>query len=256
MRTGTKGIVVVGLLLCAFVAGLVINGNLSGPLPVSAATTDDPNHRTISVTGTGEITVAPTICRMTIGVTTDGKTAGEAQGANNTAAQAIAAALAGLKIKTSDIQTVGFNLYPLYDDRSVKSDYPTAPVVVGYRAAHRMQVTVRDLTKVGQVIDAAVKAGANTADDITYAVEETATLRQQALTLAVKQAKAKADAIAAAAGLAITEIKTIQEHYVDYGYYRAPYAYDKAMGMGEAVPMPVLPGEIMIRASVGMVVRF
>jgi uncharacterized protein YggE len=255
MRIGRRSLVVAALVVSVFVAGLSFRALTASPRPAAAATVDDPTYRTISVTGQGEIRVAPTICRLVVGVISDGKTAQEAQTANNKAVQAVTTALRTLGILPKDLQTVGFNLHPIYSEASKDSREYVAPQVVGYRASHRVMVTVRELDKVGKVIDESVKAGANSADEITYAVEETAELRTQALSQAVRQARQKADAIAGAAGLVIAEIRQIQEHYVDFGYYRVPYAYDKALGVGEAA-MPTLPGELTIRAAVGMTCRY
>ena len=248
---GSRTWIVAILALTMLVGGVALRGWIDGPKPVSAETMGD-DHRTISVTGVGEITVDPDICRLVLGVQTEGKTAAEAQAAAAKATNAVIAKLRALGIADKDIKTVSFNVYPVYDQGDRENPAVLQPI--GFRVAHRLQITVRDLTKVARVIDDCIAAGANTADEITYAVEETEALRTQALTLAVKQARSKGDAIAKAAGVNIVEIKTIQEGYVDYGYYRAPVAYDKAMGAGES--MIVMPGELVIRASVSMTLRF
>lgn len=254
MRSGTRIALVALLLVAVFAGGVALSSWLSAPQPVTAAMGEDPNHRTITVSGVGEVTVAPNACRFTVGVVTQATTAVAAQAANNRAAQAVADQLKALGIKETDIQSVSLYLYPVYDDRK-DPDYSSDRLLnpVGFRCTHRIQVTVRDLAKVGQAIDGAIQAGANTADDITYFVSETAELRQQALTGAVRQARAKADTIAVAAGVTIVEIKSIVEHGVDYGYYRSPMMYDSASG---GASMPVLPGEVSIRASITMVVRY
>ncbi len=239
------------LAVSLLVGGIVIGSWAGGPKPVSAET-PDPNDRVISVNGTGEVYAEPNICRLVVGVETQGKTAAEAQSLNTKATNAVIAKVLGLGIKEADVKTVSFNLYPVFDNGGRESAPQLNPI--GYRASHRLQVTVRDLDKVAKVIDEAIAAGANTADEITYAVEETTELRNQALTKAVQQARSKGNAIAAAAGLKITEIKSISEGYVDFGSYRVPMAYDKAMAAGES--MTVMPGEIVVRASVSMILRY
>lgn len=239
------------LALTLFVSGLALRGWLDAPKPASAETLPD-DHRTISVTGTGEITVEPDICRLILGVVSEGTTSAEAQAGTTKAMNAVIAALRALGIEEKYIKTVSFNLTPVYDYGS--NERPVVLQPIGFRVEHRLQVTVHDLSKVAKVIDNSIAAGANTADDITYSVEKTEELRTQALTKAVQEARSKANAIAAAAGVSIIEIKTIQEQGVDYGYYRVPVAYDKATAAGEA--MTVMPGELTIRASVAMTVRF
>lgn len=248
---GARTFVVALLAMAMLVGGVALRGWIDGPKPVSAETMSE-NHRTISVTGVGEITVEPDICRLVLGVEGEANTAALAQAAVTKAMNAVIAKLRALGLREQDIKTVSFNIYPVYDPGS--KERPASLEPIGYRAAHRLQITVRDLAKVARVIDDSIQAGATTADDITYAVEETTELRTQALTKAVQQARSKADAIANAAGVNIVEIKTIQEGYIDYGYYRAPMAYDKATAAGES--MIVMPGELLIRASVSMTVRF
>ncbi len=240
------------LAVSMLVGGIVVGGWAQGPKPASAET-PDPNHRTISVSGVGEVTAEPNICRLVLGVETQGTTAKEAQSLNSKAFNGVVAALRALGIKDVDVKTVSFNLFPVYDPGSKDSSPVLRPI--GYRANHRVQVTVRDLTKVAKVIDDSIAAGANTADEITYGIEETVDLRTLALTRAVQQARSKGDAIAKAAGVSITEIKSISEGYVDFGSYRVPMAYDKALGAGESA-MTVMPGEVMIRANVSMVLRY
>lgn len=255
-KMGTRALVVAALVVALAMTGVAARSLAFVPRPAAAAVTDDPNYRTISVTGQGQVTVAPTICRLVVGVISDGNTAQRAQAANDAATDAVAAALRGLGIQPKDLQTVGFSLQPIYSEPPKEGREPFVPQVVGYRSIHRIQVTVRQLELVGKVIDEAIRFGANSAEDIVYAVEETDELRTQALAAAVRQARQKADAIAAAAGLHIVEIRQIQEHFVDFGSYRAPMAFDRAMGISAEASMPVLPGELVIRATVGMVCRY
>jgi hypothetical protein len=246
--TGSRTVIAVVVAL-SLVAGATALAGVFGSGPrVAGATGTGEDDRLISVTGTGEITMEPNICRLTVGVQNEALTAEEAEQANSDAVNRVIAQILSLGIRKGDIKTAGFNLYPVYDYSKETGEKLTP---IGFRCAHRLQVTVRDLDQVGQVIDQAVSSGGNTVDDVSYAVEETDALREQVLTKAVQQASSKANAIAKAINATVVSIKSIQEHGVDFGVYRTMY---EAAGAGAAAP--VMPGEITIRASVSMTVRF
>lgn len=241
--------------ISVFIVGFVVNGLVGGPRP-AVASQHGEEFRTISVSGTGEVAVEPNMAQMVLGIQTEGETATEANAANSSAAAAVAAKLKELGIKDEDIKTVSFNLHPVYPPKPDVSRDPSGQLhPVGYRAAHRIEVAVRDIDQVPMVIDESIKAGANTADNISYQIKETDSLREQALARAVAQADAKAKAIAKAAGVQIVEIRSIQEGRVDFGYYRVPMSFDKELMVADEA-MPVLPGEVMVRANITMTVRF
>jgi len=245
-----RAAVALALAVALLAGAVVLAGALAPGVRTAGATGTGDDDRLITVTGTGELTLEPDLCRLTLGVQNEGSTAAGAEKANNEAVSVVIAKILALGLRRGDIKTVGFNLNPVYDyGKSPEGDRLTP---IGFRCTHRLQVTVRSLEKVGTIIDQAVGAGGNTVDDICYTVEETAALREQALTKAVEQASSKAGAIATAINASVVGIKSIQESGVDFGYYRAPVAYEAA-GAGA---VPVMPGEVTIRASVTMVVRF
>lgn len=247
--------IVMGLLaVVVFLGGMWVAGAVRGAPAGALAASDFEQSRRITVTGSAEITVEPDMCVLVIGVQSEGATGSEAQRKSDAVISSAVARLLALGLKQTDIKTVGFSLYPVYDYRPYDSKEPPSLTPIGFRSSQRLQVTVRDLPKVGAVIDEAVAAGANAIEDITYGLSDTAEVRRQALAKAVVDAKAKADAVAQAMGVRVIEITSVQEHGVDLGFYKAPAgAMEYVNGGVRATPMP---GEITVRASVGMVARY
>ncbi|MDP2872941.1 MAG: SIMPL domain-containing protein [Bacillota bacterium] len=246
-------ILAVVLAVAVLLGGVWVTAIVRGGATRTAAASDFDQSRRISVTGTAEIMIEPNMAQITVGVQSEGATGTEAQGKSDAVMSAIVVKLLASGIRQGDLKTVGFSLYPVYDYRPYDSKEPPVLTPIGFRSSQRLQVTVRDLAKVGAVIDESVKAGANAIEDITFGLSDTAEVRKQALSKAVADAMAKADVIAQAMGVKVVEITSVQEQGVDYGYYKVPAMAERADGMGGAVSMP---GEVTVRASIGMVVRY
>lgn len=213
--------------------------------PVAAQDPTTPQH-TLSVSGTGTVSVKPDVADVTVGVTTQRDTAGDAAADAAKVMDAVITAIKALGIAEDDIQTTSLSLSPVYD-------YDRTPYrLVGYTANNLVTVTVRDITQTGPVIDAATGAGATDVNGITFRLADQAAAETQAREQAVKAARAKADTIATAAGTEITGISSISETGAPTPF---PVAYDMAAGRAaaEAAPMPVLSGTIEVRVDVAIV---
>jgi uncharacterized protein YggE len=202
-RPGTR----LGLLGLGAVAGLVVATMLApagGARPVAAAT--DPTEHTIAVSGTGVVTVKPDIADVRLGVSIQKPTVKEAQAAAAAAMTSAVAAIRKTGVANDDIKTTTVSLSPVYE-------YPQGggQKLVGYQFTNQVAVTVRDLSKVADVIDGAISAGANTVDGVTFRVNHAVAAESQARTAAMADAKARAQALAAAAGVRITGVAQITE---------------------------------------------
>ena len=230
-------------LLAAMLAG-------SSLAPVAA---QDPSpspslerEHTLSVSGTGSVSVKPDVADVTVGVTVQRDNAGDAAADAATVMDAVITAIKALGIAEEDIQTTTLNLSPVYD-------YDRSPYrLVGYTASNLVTVTVRDLTKVGPVIDAATGAGATDVNSISFRLQDQTAAETEAREMAVLAARAKADTIAAAAGTEITGIISISET-------NAPIPMPVYYGEADAAareggaPTPVLAGTIEVRVDVAIV---
>lgn len=177
--------------------------------------------RTINVSGTGRVAVAPDLADLRLGVTITAETVQAARAFNATAMAGVIGALKELRIAPRDIQSTNLTLSPAYD----YSGNTNPPRLTGYTLANTVAVTIRDLAKVGTAIDRAMKAGATNLDTITFRIADATFAERQAREAAVADARAKADTLAAAAGVSITGIAVITES-------------------GPAVAYPMLHGEM------------
>jgi uncharacterized protein YggE len=209
-------------------------------------TSDEPAIHTITVSGTGTITLVPDTGHVGVGVTISKATV---KGAREAAAKAMTDIIASIKalgVDEKDIKTVGLNLYPQYDRG-------TPAKVVGYQISEQVQVTVRDLDKVGDVADAAMTHGATEANGIWFDLADPAKAMDDARARAVEAARASADAMAKAAGVPLGTVVSISEpSQVVYPY---PYAMGGAAreSADALTPTPVNPGTQDLSATVTVV---
>ncbi len=197
----------------------------------------------ISVTGEATISVPPDLAEINGGVTTEAKTARDASAANNKAMSAVLQALKGSGIAEKDIQTSRLSLQP--QSAPIKGD--RGPMqIVGYRATNRVTVTVRDVTKVANAIDALVSSGANDISGISFMVSQASKLLDDARAKAIEDAHRKAEIYARAAGVTRGAPLNISEHGTP-----GPVPYRK-MAAAMADLAPVAPGEETLRVSVSV----
>ncbi len=187
----------------------------------------------ISVTGEATVSVPPDQAQIDGGVTSDAKTAREASDANNAAMGKVLLALKGAGIDEKDYQTSRLSLQPQYaPNRSGPSP------VVGYRASNRVTVKLRDVTKVANIIDVRVGAGANELGGINFVVSQASKLLDDAREKAVADARRKAEIYAKAAGVTLGEPLGISEDGgsgppVFRSKMAAPMAAGAAVAQGE-----------------------
>ncbi len=138
-----------------------------------AATTAraDEVLRTISVTGLGEVTATPDIAHATVGVRTVARTARAALSENSTTMAAVLDALRGTGIADRDIRTTNVSLHPRWRTEVMKNG-TRVQVLSGYEAANLLRVTCRDLSKLGELLDALTGAGANDMRGISFDVDD------------------------------------------------------------------------------------
>jgi uncharacterized protein YggE len=194
--------------------------------------------------------MTPDIAYINIGVHTENKNATEAVATNTSQSEKVIEALKKLGVEEKDIQTNNFNIYPQqqYDSQGK----PTGEIT--YIVDNTVHVTVRNLDTIGKLLDAAVKAGANTISGIQFDVADKSEALSEARQSAVISARAKAEELAEAAGVTLGEVQTINEYS---GGYPAPMPkYDSrgagAVAMAEA-DVPVSPGQMSITVEVNIV---
>lgn len=217
----------------------------SAPEPARVAA----GNAVLTVSAEGHTHRAPDIATFTAGVTTDGKTAGEALSANAAAMNAVIAALKKTGAAARDIQTSNLSVNPVYGEERVDASRPQGPVrqvIVGYQASNQVSVRQRRLDAYGRTIDALVAAGANQVNGPTFGVENQDAAMDEARTEAVTIARKRADLYARAAGLRVLRVLSIAENG---GGFRPPVLFARAM-KADAAPSPVEAGELDLTAGV------
>lgn len=214
------------LLVAAAIAG-VAQPHLGRTATASAATT-------ITVTGNGTVDTTPDRASFDFGVTTQGSTAAEALSRNGSQAQSIVDALKKAGVDSSDIQTTQVSLWP-----QTSSD---GNRIIGYQASNSVQVTAA-VGQSGDLVDAAVGAGANNVDGPNLDTADKASFYDEALKQALGDAQGKAQAIADAAGLTLGAAVKVRE-----GGNAVPVPMFAAKAAAGAVPIEA--GTQQIEASV------
>jgi hypothetical protein len=197
---------------------------------------------TFTFSASGETAVAPDMATISLGVTTDGATAGEALKANSARMSQVIAALKKGGIEAKDIQTSGLNINPQYVYKEGE-----APRLTGYQVSNQVTVIVRDLGKLGQAIDATVNAGANTVGGIAFGLQNPDAAEDAARLDAVKALQHKAELYARATGYRIVRLVTLSEG----GGYQPQPPMPMAARAGYAKDAtPVEAGELKVRIEV------
>jgi hypothetical protein len=205
---------------------------------------------TITVSDSGEIYAEPDLAITSFSVVTEAKTVAEAMSENTKKMNAVIAVVKGQGVEEKDLKTINFNISPHYDYYGVSSIYPSGKrVLVGYDITQTLQVKIRDLEKVGNIIQAAIDNGSNEASDLQFTIDQQDELKKQAREEAINKAKAKAEELADQLGVKLVRITNFSEsNFVPY------YALEKAaspLGLGGGGSAPQIEtGENKIEVTV------
>jgi uncharacterized protein YggE len=166
---------------------------------------------TITVNGNAEISVAPDKAVVRLGMVAQNPVAAEAQKAVNRVMRDLVTALTRSGVHEGAIRTEDLSLFPVYDNAppAVRADRPSEPRIVGYRASNVVSAEVTDLTKIGDVIDAGINAGANQLQGISFGLRDDSAARSQALRAAVADARSQAETIADALGMRLDGVSQV-----------------------------------------------
>ena len=195
---------------------------------------------TLNVTET--IEAAPDIATVSTGVETRAPTARQAMADNATKMDGLIAALAKAGIAKKDIQTSGIRLNAQYDYSGRNDGTPSPPKFLGYEAANQLSVTLRNVAKVGDLLDRLVAAGATSINGPTFSIDDPAPLLVQARGAALKTAKSQADFYAQQAGFRSARLVSISESNSG-GMPPMPVSVQR-MSADMAKSTPVEPGQV------------
>ena len=212
----------------------------------AAALAEEDGATKLTVSGSGVVLVESDLAIVTVGVREVSDDVLKAQSAVNDKIAAVRQALLDAGVQEADISTDSINIYANYD----YSD--GAEILVGYTANNSLSVRTSDMENVGALIDAAFAAGANTLDNVQFTVQDSAEAQEQALTMAVEDARRKAEVLAAAVGMGVVSIDTIAETGVYTYDSMRNFAVADAAAMESGAGTLVQAALVSVDASVSM----
>ena len=230
------------VVLSVFLVALII----STVLDVQSKIQETEN--TITVSDTGKVYARPDLALTTLTVTNEAKTVAEALSTNTEKMNAVIDFVKGKGIEEKDLKTTSFNIYPRYEWHEKTELWPQGErVLAGYEVRQSLQVKIRDMTKIGSIIQGAADEGANQIGDLEFTIDNQDELKKQARAEAIEKAKTKAKDLASQLGVKLVRISNFQESAVIPIYYGLEKA--EAVGMGGREPQ-IETGENKIEVTV------
>jgi uncharacterized protein len=226
-------------------------GNRGYPYPVqNNKRYKNENRYNITVNGKGSVVVKPDQAKITIGIVTENQQLLEAQQENTIVSNRIIKTVRHMGIEETSIQTTLYNIQPQYDFIDGKS------VFKGYQVDHQLEIAVKDITRLGAILDTSFKNGANRGGNIRFFVSTPEAYYLQAIKKAVHNAQEKAEVIAQTVGSAINTIPVkVTEKDLSPPERFPVLSYKMATEAAQGTP-PIQKGEFTIEALVTAVFEY
>lgn len=232
-----------GIIICLFVV-LIVSG-IFGIINKIKFGDERVYRDTISIQGQGKVYTKPDIAIVDLSVVTEGRNIKDVQDRNTKKMNGVIEFLKGFEIEDKDIKTINYNIYPRYnyENRAI-------PQIIGYEITQTLEVKIRNLEKIGEILDKSVGAGINQVSSLRFWVDKDEDLKAEARKLAIEDAKKKAEILASNLGIKLVKIAGFSE---DTGYYPIPI-YKEAIGMGGGGTVPdIQTGENEIIVNVNLI---
>jgi uncharacterized protein YggE len=230
------------LIACSSVQAQPMEAQTAQEAPLATAA---PPQRTITVVGVGKVSLVPDIARINVGAEARASSVAEAKAKVDRQIDAILDVLQELQVADKDIQTSHYGIYFEREPYPVaaRQGEPAAEAEGAYRVSNMLQVTVRDVSKAGDVLDGVVQAGANQVYGVTFTVSDDSKWQSAARKSAVEDASVRAKELADLTEVTLGEVLSVSEVI---GNGPVPIAYaERAMGGGG-----IAPGELEMSTQV------
>jgi uncharacterized protein len=224
------------------------------PIAANAHDESETDSPTLTVTGNGQLALAPDTAFVTLGMETAGKSLAEAQKLNHAVMQKVSERLRELQIDKERIQTASFTVSPQYKPPAKRPTDapPVPPEIIGYVVSNSVTVEVRNLEKVGAVIEESLAAGANHFHGLHWALRDEQQSKLGALKQAAAKAREKAAALSEALKVKLVRLfSAIEESHVVHPMPKVSRSM-MAMEGGGGEP-PIFSGEIKVEATVTLI---
>ena len=202
----------------------------------------------ISVTGSGTVSVTPDVAIINLGVEVSRPTVARARAEAADAMEAIRESLADNGVEDRDIATQFFNIFPQFDFRE-----EGPPTITGFTVSNQVQIKVREIDDVSDVLDDAIAAGGDAVrvNGISFTVDEPEQHFAEARRLAMEDARTRAEELAELADVRLGDVRSVSESFGGpIPFAEARFGLDQAVGGG---PSPISPGETQISLTVFVV---
>ncbi len=207
----------------------------------------DTGPHTIMVSGDGKVTATPNIAVTNVGLVTEKTNVADAQLENSQKMNALIVAMQQLGISKEDIRTAQYQIYPKYS-----YDQKTGSSITGYTVTQSVEVKIRDLTKISQVLASAGSAGANQVSGVQFTVEDPKVLRAEAREEAVADAKEKAVKLAAELGVELGKLISYSETTNNNAPYPQMMMRDLNVGASQEGTPNIQSGTLEITSEVSI----
>lgn len=224
------------MLIVAVAAALMLS-----VLPAAAQATQPD---TITVTGTGQASAQPDFATLEIGVESSAPEATAAFSQTNATLEAVIAAVVAAGVDAADVQTSNLNIY----SRTNFDPMTQMETLIGFNVSNTVRVTVRDVSSIETVVDAASGAGANQLYGLTFGIEDRAALESQARADAVTDARAKAEELAGLIGASLGQVVSVREYGIS-----SPFMPMAQMGLGGGGGAVIEPGQSSVSVEMEVV---
>jgi uncharacterized protein YggE len=228
---------VFGIILCLLLAALAVSTAVDIVNKIKEGMFIGSAGNTITVSGTGDIYAKPDLAVVDFSVLTEAKTVSQAMADNTNKMNAVIDSAKSQGVEDKDLKTINFNISPHYEWYYQQTcSIPPCPsgerVLVGYDVTQTLEVKIRDLTKIGDIVQGATNAGSNQVGDLQFTFDDPDALLSQAREQAIAEAKTKARDLASQLGVKLVRIANFSEGST------APFPVylKEAAGMGGAVP--------------------
>lgn len=241
-----------GVSVLVFASVVVLAGcsALTASAPAASPSSGLPSN-TLSVSGVGQASAAPDIAFVDLGVVTSGPEVGSAVERSNQTTSAVIEAVEEAGVDAADIQTSSFNVWSeeRFDQGPISPEGEPAAGQVIYRVENGLRVTVRDVEQLGTVIQAGLDAGANQVRGVSFSIEDSSAVEEEARAQAVENARARAANLAEQMGVTLGDPVVVSEG----SNGGVPYpAFETAVGLGGGGGPPISSGELTVRVQVNV----
>ncbi len=255
---GNKGpLTLLGMILSLFLIALIVFTVIETLNKVKEGKyigQDVKSLKTITVSGTGDIYAKPDLAIVDFSVITEATSVAKAMTDNTAKMNAIIDFMKQQGTQEADLKTTNFNISPRYEWYEGTMCYPPCPtgrrVLTGYDVTQTLEVKIRDMAKIGDIVQGGTDKGANQVSDLQFTIDKEDDLKNQARTQAIENAKNKADELASQLGVKLTKIVNFNESGI-FPYYAMKESAPSGLG-GGGTPPQIETGQNKIEVTVNI----